>query len=83
MDGRLEKARKRIDALDRAVARLLDRRFALAAALGPLKKKARDPRREARVLANISRLTRPGFRKAARAAYAEIIKQSRLLQGRR
>jgi chorismate mutase len=83
MEGRLEKARRKIDALDRAIARLLGRRFALAAGLGPLKRTARDPRREARVLSNISRLTRPAFRKAARAAYAEIIKQSLLLQGRR
>ncbi|MDT8286329.1 MAG: chorismate mutase [Elusimicrobiales bacterium] len=83
MEGRLDKARKKIDALDRAMARLLDRRFALAAELAPLKKKIRDPRREARVLANVSRLVRPSFRKAARAACAEIIRQSRLLQGRR
>ncbi len=82
MEGRLEKARKRIDALDRAIARLLDRRFALAAGLAPLKKRIRDPRREARVLSNVSRLSRPAFRKAARAVYAEIIKRSRLLQDR-
>lgn len=83
MEGSLEKARKKIDALDRSMARLLDRRFALAAGLARLKKKVRDPRREARVLSNVSRLTRPAFRKAARAAYSEIIRQSRLLQGRR
>ncbi|HBE88368.1 MAG TPA: hypothetical protein DDW67_04425 [Elusimicrobia bacterium] len=83
MEGRLDKTRKKIDALDRAMARLLDRRFALAAELAPLKKRIRDPRREARVLANVARLSRPAFRKAARAAYAEIIRQSRLLQGRR
>ncbi|HOI42855.1 MAG TPA: chorismate mutase [Elusimicrobiales bacterium] len=82
MEERLEKARKKIDALDRAVARLLDRRFALASGLAPLKKKIRDPRREARVLFNVSRQARPVFRKAARAVYAEIIKQSRLLQDR-
>lgn len=83
MEERLEKARKKIDALDRAIAGLLGRRFALAAGLAPLKKKIRDPRREARVLANVARGVRPAFRKAARAAYAEIIKQSRLLQVRR
>ncbi len=83
MEGPLEKARGRIDALDRAIARLLDRRFALAAGLAGLKKRVRDPRREVEVLRKVSRAVRPAFRGAARAAYASIIRQSALLQRRK
>ena len=81
MTWKLEAARSKIDALDRRVAALLARRFALAAALKGLKKRITDRAREKRVLANAAAAAEKIYAPATRAVFAEIIKQSKKLQG--
>lgn len=80
MDGKLSAARVKIDSLDRRIAALLARRFALAAPLKELKKKTTDSPREKRVLANAAAAAGKIYAPAAKAVFAEIIKQSKKLQ---
>ena len=81
MPDRLAAARAKIDLLDRRIAALLARRFALAASLSGLKKMVRDAAREKRVLANARRNAgKPAFQAGMTAVFAEVIRQSRKLQ---
>lgn len=81
MTDQLRAIRRKIDRLDTRVANLLAQRFALAIPLAGLKKKAADPAREKRVLANAAAgAGKPAFRRAVRAVFAEIILQSKNLQ---
>lgn len=80
MTDKLAAARAKIDALDRRIAELLSRRFALAAPLRALKGRAADPARERRVLANAAAAVKKGHGPCARAVFAEIIRQSKRLQ---
>lgn len=83
MTDELRAARAKIDALDKRIAALLARRFALAAPLARLKKKASDPARERRVLANARRNSGgKRYAPAAAAVFKEIIRQSKGLQRR-
>ena len=81
MTDKLSAARLKIDSLDRRLAALLSRRFALAAPLKALKKKIADPARERRVLANASAAGEKIYAPSTRAVFTEIIRQSRKLQG--
>ncbi|MEI7527689.1 MAG: chorismate mutase [Elusimicrobiota bacterium] len=75
--------RKKIDALDRRVAGLLARRFALALVITRkgLKKKFTDPARERRVLGNAAAAAGcPEFGRAARAVFTEVIRQTKKIQ---
>lgn len=81
MADQLQAIRGRIDRLDRRVAGLLARRFALSLPLRRLKQKNSDQAREKRVLANAAACSdRPIVRKALRAIFSEIIRQSKKLQ---
>ena len=80
MTDKLAAARARIDALDRRIAALLSRRFALAAPLRALKGRAADPARERLVLANAAAAVNKGHAPYTRAVFAEIIRQSKRLQ---
>jgi len=81
MTDELRAARSRIDALDRRLAALLARRFALAAPLAGLKKKISDPAREKRVLANARRHAgKKIYSGGVTAVFKEIIRQSKELQ---
>ncbi|MDD2805819.1 MAG: chorismate mutase [Elusimicrobiales bacterium] len=80
MPSKLEAARTKIDALDRRIAALLARRFALAVPLRALKKRAADPARERRVLANAAAAAGRPYAAAARAVFAGIIRQTKALQ---
>lgn len=80
MPDTLTAARARIDALDRRIAGLLSRRFALAAPLRALKGKAADPARERRVLANAAAAGEKPYAASTRAVFAEIIRQSKKIQ---
>ncbi|MFH1619784.1 MAG: chorismate mutase [bacterium] len=79
---RLKKARRRIDALDIKIVRLLARRMRIAGGLRGLKTSVRDGRREAEVLKNISALA--GRFKTDRPAlvsvFKTLLKESRRLQ---
>lgn len=55
---RLAALRRRVDALDRRLVRLLAARQRLVSAMAPCKKRLRDPRREARILAGAAREAR-------------------------
>lgn len=84
MADQLQAIRDRIDRLDRQVADLLARRFALAMSLRRLKLKTADPVREKIVLANAAACSdRPALSKALRGIFSEIIRQSKKLQGYR
>lgn len=81
MASELQAAREKIDSLDRRIAALLARRWAVAAPLRALKKRATDPARERRVLANAAAAAgKPPYAAAARAVFAEIIRQTKKLQ---
>ncbi len=80
MTDKLAAARAKIDALDRRIAALLSRRLALAAPLRALKKKASDPARERRVLANAAAAGGKRYAPFTRAVFAEIIRQTKKLQ---
>lgn len=81
MTDELRAAREKIDALDRRLASLLGRRFALAAPLAKLKKTVSDPARERRVLANArSHAGGKIYGAGVTAVFKEIIKQSKRLQ---
>jgi len=82
MTDKLAAARARIDLLDRRIAALLSRRFALAVSLKGLKKNVTDRAREKRVLANACRAAgKKIYAPGAAAVFSEIIKQSKKLQG--
>lgn len=81
MTDKLAAARARIDALDKKLAALLARRFALAAPLRSLKGRASDRARERQVIRNARHNAgEPAFRAAAAAVFSEIIRQSKKLQ---
>ncbi|OGR78329.1 MAG: hypothetical protein A2X32_02215 [Elusimicrobia bacterium GWC2_64_44] len=80
MPSKLETARGRIDALDRRIAALLARRFALAVPLRALKRRAADPARERQVLANAAAAAGKPYAEAARAVFAVIIRRTKALQ---
>ncbi len=81
MPEKLKRARLKIDALDRRRAGLLARRFALAVPLRKLKKKLTDRPREKAVLANAASAVKKVYAPSAKAVFAEIIRQSKKLQG--
>lgn len=81
MPDKLSAARAKIDALDRKLAALLSRRFALTAPLAVLKGKSTDRARERRVLANAAAAAGKTYAGAARSVFTEIIRQSKKLQG--
>ena len=82
MTDKLAAARARIDLLDRRIAALLARRFALAASLKGLKKSITDKAREKAVLANVRRAAgKKIYAPGAAAIFSEIINQSKKLQG--
>ena len=82
MTDKLAAARAKIDLLDRRIAALLARRFALAAPLKDLKKAVTDRAREKQVLANARRAAgKKVYAAGAAAVFAEIITQSKKLQG--
>ncbi|OGR42970.1 MAG: hypothetical protein A2X35_04390 [Elusimicrobia bacterium GWA2_61_42] len=83
MVNKLAAARARIDVLDRKLAVLLSRRFALTAPLGGLKKKLTDRARETQVLANAAASAGGAYAAAARSVFKEIIRQSKKLQVRK
>jgi len=76
--------RRRIDALDCAVARLLSRRLRLVRALRPFKSRIPDPRRELEVLANVGRQAgRSGAeREFVASVYRGLLRASRAFQKR-
>ena len=80
MKAKLEAVRLKIDVLDRRIAALLARRFALAAPLGDLKKKLTDRARERQVLAKAAAAAGKIYAPSAKAVFTEIIKQSKKLQ---
>lgn len=80
MQSELARARARIDLLDRRIAALLKRRWALAAPLRALKRRKTDPARERRVLANAAAAAGRAYSGAARAVFAEIVRQTKKLQ---
>ena len=81
MANRLLEIRRKIDKLDRRVGALLARRLALALPLKHLKKIRTDPAREKQVLANAAAgAGRPALRRAVRAIYMEVIRQTKKLQ---
>ncbi len=61
MADKLAAARAKIDALDRRIAALLARRFALAVPLAALKRRVKDPARERAVLANAAAAAGPRY----------------------
>ena len=68
--GPLALARRRIDALDRRIARLLARRLRLVEGLAPLKERVRDVPREAAVLDNVRAAA--GRKRVSREFCAEV-----------
>jgi chorismate mutase len=83
MTDRLLQLRGKIDGLDRRVAGLLARRFTLCVAISRegLKKKFTDKAREERVLANAAAAAgKPAYRRAVRAVFTEVIRQTKRLQ---
>jgi chorismate mutase len=82
MTDKLAAARAKIDLLDRRIAVLLSRRFALTIPLKGLKKTVTDKARERQVLANARRSAgKKIYAAGAAAVFSEIIKQSKKLQG--
>jgi len=78
----LDGLRKRIDAVDRRILRLLDLRFRYALGTGRFKREAQDAGREGEILRSVSgqaagRLAGPDF---AVRIYREILAESRKLQ---
>ncbi len=83
MENPMEQKRRKIDALDARLAGLLAERFSVALSLAGLKKKVRDPGREAAVLKHAAASVKDKkLRPAVAAVYREIIRRSRLLQKR-
>jgi len=83
MASRLLALRGKIDELDRRIAGLLARRFALGLIIARqnLKEKFTDPARERRVLANAAAAAgKPAFRRGARAVFSVVIRQTKKLQ---
>ena len=81
-DPEVRALRKSVDEVDRAVVRLLAKRFALALRLAPLKRRARAPKRERAVLAHVARCAREyGMDAAAiRSVYRKVMAESRAYQ---
>ena len=83
MDKRLKEIREKIDAIDRGIMGLLNKRMELSGRSRELKDKTADPGRENEVLSNVERLSHPfvdaGF---SRRLYREIIDESRRAQAR-
>ena len=81
MDKRLKKIREKIDAIDREIMGLLNKRMELSARSRELKDKTADPGREGEVFSNVEHLSYPfvdaGFSKRL---YREIIDESRRVQ---
>lgn len=83
MENPLEKRRKKIDALDARLAGLMAERFSLVLSLAGLKKRVRDPRREAAVLKHAAGCVKDKkLRPAVTAVYREMIRRGRLLQNK-
>lgn len=80
MPDKLESARQKIDVLDRRIAALLARRFALAIPLKELKEKSTDLPREKQVLSNAAAAGGKVYARATRSVFTEIIRQSKKLQ---
>jgi len=80
MPDKLKSARLKIDVLDRRIAALLARRFALVVPLKSLKKHITDRPRERQVLANAAAAGEKIYAPATRAVFTEIIRQSKKLQ---
>lgn len=80
MPDKLQSARLKIDVLDRRIAALLARRFALAIPLKELKEKSTDRPRERQVLSNAAAAGKKIYAPATRAVFTEIIRQSKKLQ---
>ncbi|OGS04379.1 MAG: hypothetical protein A3I76_02690 [Elusimicrobia bacterium RIFCSPLOWO2_02_FULL_61_11] len=81
MTDELSAARLKIDSLDRRLAVLLSRRFALAVPLRGLKKRLTDRAREKKVLANAAAAGKKAYAASTRAVFTEIIRQAKKLQG--
>ena len=81
MNVPLREKRRQIDAVDVKLSVLLAERLSLAASLAGLKKKVRDPRREALILERAAgRIGDRALRAAVLAVYRELLKQGRSLQ---
>lgn len=81
MGNPLNEKRKNIDAIDARLAGLLAERLSAAAALAGLKKKVRDPVREAVILKRAAGMVKDRkLRPAVLAVYRELMKQGRRLQ---
>lgn len=85
--ARLERLRKRIDAIDLRILQLLDQRAVCVLRVGQLKRRKHQPvvdsQREQDVLRQVTRATTgPLSRRAIRSIFAEILRHSRRLQGR-
>lgn len=80
MPDKLKSARLKIDVLDRRIAALLARRFALVIPLRELKEKITDRPRERQVLSNSAAAAGKTYAPATRAVFTEIIRQSKKLQ---
>ncbi|MEK7720914.1 MAG: chorismate mutase [Elusimicrobiota bacterium] len=83
MTDKLSAARLKIDSLDRRIAALLARRFALAVPLKRLKGKSTSRARESQVLANAATAGGKIYAPSTSAVFTEIIRQSKKLQGRK
>lgn len=79
MKNRLKAARVKIDRLDRRIAGLLARRFALAGPLKALKKNVTDRSRERQVLKNAAAGGK-NYAPYITAVFSEIIRQSKKSQ---
>ncbi|MCX5797461.1 MAG: chorismate mutase [Elusimicrobia bacterium] len=82
---RLAALRRRVDAVDRRIVRLLAARQRLVAAMTPFKTRLRDPRREAQVLADAAREARRAGLDGtfARSVYRDLLGASRSFLKRR
>ncbi|MDD5657868.1 MAG: chorismate mutase [Elusimicrobia bacterium] len=81
--SRLERLRRRVDALDRRIAALLGRRLRLVDAIAPMKARPRDAGRERAVLKNVLSAA-GGGRDFLAEIYRAVLRASRRRQaGRR
>jgi chorismate mutase len=84
MDKGLAAGRKKIDAIDARLARLLADRLAVARSLAAFKNTIRDPRREAVVIRRAAKAASGGeLRLAVAAIFREIIRQGLRLQSKK
>lgn len=86
MKTELKKARAEIDHLDSQLAPLLEQRMAVSDRVAGIKAKTRAPvyvpQREAEVIGQIKRLSRPEYKQSLAAVYAAIMAESRARQNR-